>query len=85
LTLGGAALSGPRFQYHSGGGNGTPLSVNESFNATTDKWTTLTSMPLAVVGPGSAEVNNLLYCFGGSNNGVLGQGTVYNNVQIYQP
>ena len=42
-------------------------------------------MPLAVVGSGSVEVNNLLYCFGGSNNGVLGEGTVYDNVQIYQP
>jgi uncharacterized repeat protein (TIGR03803 family) len=68
-----------------GGGSGTPLSVNESFSATTKKWTTLTSMPLAVVGPGSAEENNVLYCFGGSNNGVLGEGTVYDDVQIYQP
>jgi len=68
-----------------GGGTGPPLSVNESFSATANKWTTLMSMPLAVIGPGSAEVNNLLYCFGGSNNGGLFQGTVYNNVQIYQP
>src|SRR5260370_33859732 len=47
-----------------GGGSGTPLSVNESFNATTDKWTTLRSMPLAVIGPGSAEGNNLPDCIG---------------------
>jgi N-acetylneuraminic acid mutarotase len=78
----------------SGAGNfGTPLSVLESFSATTKKWTTLTSMPQAVLGPGSAVVNivtngvanNMLYCFGGSNDGRLGQGTVYNYVQIYQP
>jgi hypothetical protein len=68
-----------------GGGTGPPLSVNESFSATTKKWTTLKSMPLAVIGPGSAAVSNLLYCFGGSNNGGLFLGTVYNNVQIYRP
>ncbi len=42
-------------------------------------------MPLAVIGPGSAAVNSLLYCIGGSNNGGLFLGTVYNNVQIYRP
>jgi hypothetical protein len=30
-------------------------------------------------------VNNSLYCFGGSSNGVKFEGTVYNYVQIYQP
>lgn len=81
-----AAISGLLyFAGGAGGGTGPPLSVNESFSATANKWTTLTSMPLAVIGPGSAEVNNLLYCFGGSNNGGLFQGTVYHNVQIYQP
>jgi hypothetical protein len=84
-------------QYSAGGSGagsfGTPLSVNESFSATAKKWTTLTSMPLAVLGQGNAVVNiatngvanNMLYCFGGSNDGRLGQGTVYNYVQIYQP
>jgi len=78
----------------SGAGSfGTPLSVVESFSATAKKWTTLTSMPQAVLGPGNAVVNvatngvanNMLYCFGGSNDGRLGQGTVYNYVQIYLP
>jgi uncharacterized repeat protein (TIGR03803 family) len=79
-----ASISG--LLYFAGGSSATSaLSVNESFSATTKKWTTLKSLPLAVIGPGSAEVNNLLYCFGGSNNGGLFQGTVYNNVQIYQP
>jgi N-acetylneuraminic acid mutarotase len=90
-----AAISGLLYSAGgSGAGNfGDPLSVLESFSATTKKWTTLTSMPQAVLGPGSAVVNlatngvanNMLYCFGGSNDGRLGQGTVYNYVQIYQP
>ena len=42
-------------------------------------------MPQAVVGPGSAVAGGLLYCFGGSSNGVVFGGTVYNNVQIYRP
>ncbi len=71
--------------YSAGGTDGAVLKVNESFNVTTDKWNTLLAMPLAVVGPGSANVGNQLYCFGGSNNGALFAGTVYDNVQIYQP
>ena len=67
------------------GASGSPLKVVESFSASTNKWTTLASLTKAVIGPGAAEVNGLLYCFGGSNNGVLGQGTVYNYLQIYQP
>ncbi len=43
------------------------------------------SMRQAVVAPGNAIAGNLLYCFGGSNNGAVFQGTVYNNVQIYRP
>jgi uncharacterized repeat protein (TIGR03803 family) len=68
-----------------GGTNGKPLHTSESFSATANKWTTLAAMPQAVVGPGNAAVNGLLYCFGGSNNGALGQGKVYNYLQIYQP
>jgi uncharacterized repeat protein (TIGR03803 family) len=71
--------------YVAGGTKFPPLSVNESFNLATDKWTTLKSIPVAAVLPGSATVNNLLYCIGGSNNGSVFQGSVYNNVQIYQP
>jgi len=68
-----------------GGTNGTPLKVVESFSATANKWTTLLPLPKAVVAPGGAEVNGLLYCFGGSNNGIIGEGTVYNYLQVYQP
>jgi len=32
-----------------------------------------------------AVVNGQLFCFGGTDNGVLFLGNIYNNVQIYQP
>lgn len=59
-----------------------PLTVNESFSATKDKWTTLTPMPTAAWFQGAAVDNNLLYCLGGE---LSYQGTVIGNVQIYQP
>jgi uncharacterized protein (TIGR03437 family) len=63
-----------------------PLSVTEAYNPATNSWTSgLPSMPNAIVSPGSAIVGGRLYCFGGSNNGVAGQGAVHNYVQIYQP
>jgi uncharacterized repeat protein (TIGR03803 family) len=78
-----ASISG--HLYFAGGTNGTPLNLVESFSATSNKWTALLPLPEAVVFPGSADVNDLLYCFGGSNNGGVFQGTVYNYLQIYQP
>jgi len=71
--------------YVAGGDSAGPSSVNESYSATANKWTTLTAIPQAVIAPGSAVVGGLLYCFGGSNNGTPLAGTVFNNVQIYQP
>jgi uncharacterized repeat protein (TIGR03803 family) len=71
--------------YVAGGDSAGPSSVTESYSATANKWTTLIVIPQAVVAPGSAEVGGLLYCFGGSNNGTPLAGTVFNNVQIYQP
>ncbi len=68
-----------------GGNNGSPQTLTESFSASTNKWTTQASMPQAVISPGSAVSGGVLYCFGGSSTGVVGSGTVYNNVQIYQP
>jgi hypothetical protein len=69
-----------------GGSNGSsPVTVTESFNVTTDKWTTQAAMPQAVIAPGSAVANGQLYCFGGSSTGVALTGSVYSNVQIYQP
>jgi len=73
--------------YLAGGSNnsGTSLSLTESFSVTSNKWTMLTSMPLAVTFPGSAIDAGLLYCFGGSDRNSQFQGNVYNYVQIYQP
>ncbi len=72
--------------YVAGGGeNGGQQTLTESFSAATNKWTPQAAMPQAVISPGSAVNGGLLYCFGGSSSGVAGQGSVYNNVQIYQP
>jgi uncharacterized repeat protein (TIGR03803 family) len=60
-------------------------STTESFNVATNKWTTQAAMLQAVIAPGSAVGNGLLYCFGGSDSGTALSGTVYNNLQIYQP
>jgi N-acetylneuraminic acid mutarotase len=69
--------------YVAGGANATGvLNVNEAYNATTKKWTTLASLPNALATAGSATVGGLLYCFGGSNDNLS---SVYNYVQIYQP
>ena len=65
--------------------SGTKATLTESFSVATNKWTTRASMPQAVVGPGSAVSGGLLYCFGGANTPTPLTGTVYNNVQIYQP
>lgn len=69
----------------SGGDNGNPQTITESFKDTTGKWTTQASIPQAVIAAGSAIANGLLYCFGGSSSGIALEGTVYNNVQVYQP
>jgi uncharacterized repeat protein (TIGR03803 family) len=77
-----AAISG---QLYFGGGTSdfvNGLSLLESFNATTKKWTTLAPMPQPAFVHGSATAGNLLYCFGGTNNMST---TFYNNVQIYRP
>ena len=67
-----------------GGSNGTPESLTESFSATTNRWTTLLAMPQSTIFPTPTVANGLMYCFGGSNVD-HGTGTIYNNVQIYQP
>ncbi|MGA7289938.1 MAG: kelch repeat-containing protein, partial [Terriglobales bacterium] len=70
--------------YVAGGwGNGTTLSVNEAYSPKTKSWTTLASMPDAVLTPGSATLGGRLYCFGGASDVQLS--TVYDYVQIYQP
>ena len=75
-------------KFYFAGGSDTSnaaLAVHEAYTATTKSWSTLAPMPRAAVGPGSAMVKGRLYCVGGSTNGALFQGTVFNDVQIYQP
>jgi hypothetical protein len=48
-------------------------------------WTTLSVMSQTVTDLDSAVYKGQLYCFGGSSYGIAFQGTIYNNVQIYQP
>jgi uncharacterized repeat protein (TIGR03803 family) len=84
----GASIAG---QLYVAGGSGSgmfsdPLNLNESYNLTTNAWTTQAPMPKAVIGAMPAVANNnLLYCVGGTDDGRLGFGNFFNNVQIYQP
>jgi hypothetical protein len=38
-----------------------------------------------VIAPGSAVVGGQLFCISGSSSDLLGQGTLFSNVQIYHP
>jgi N-acetylneuraminic acid mutarotase len=73
--------------YSAGGANtaDNALAVNEAFNLSKNSWTTKASIPQAVAAAGSAIYDGLLYCFGGSSKNSIPPGTVYNDVQIYQP
>ena len=42
-------------------------------------------MPQAVTDAGPAVYSGQLFCFGGASFANAFRGTVYNNVQIYQP
>jgi len=70
--------------YVAGGYQGgyTFLTVTESFDGSNNAWTTLASMPQGTMWAASAVYNGQLYCFGGAAGW---DGTVLNNVQIYQP
>jgi hypothetical protein len=71
------------------GGRATPSAIvgsNEIYNPITkDAWTTLMPAKQAVINASPAVANSRLYCFGGANDGRLFVGSIYNNVQIYQP
>jgi uncharacterized repeat protein (TIGR03803 family) len=56
--------------------------VNESFNASTKKWTGQLALPTASAWPASTVANGRLFCIGGQ---ATFQGAVIKNVQIYQP
>jgi uncharacterized repeat protein (TIGR03803 family) len=70
--------------YVAGGADrtGPGLKVVRGFAPSSNTWTSLLSIPQATVGPASAVFNGQLYCFGGWT---AFEGTVLNNVQIYQP
>jgi len=70
--------------YVAGGANrtGPGLNIVRAFAPSSNTWTTLSSIPQATVGPASVVFNGQLYCFGGWTTF---EGTVLNNVQIYQP
>ncbi len=72
--------------YVAGGGtNGSPEPVVDSYSTGSGAWTNRTAMPQSVIAPGSAVSGGLLYCISGSSSDLYGQGTLYNNVQVYQP
>ncbi len=70
--------------YVAGGyvGGSSILTVTETFDGSDNTWTTLAPMPQGTMWAASAVYNGQLYCFGGA---VGWDGTVLNNVQIYQP
>lgn len=62
---------------------GAATTLNESFNLSTDKWTTtLAPIPQGTMFPASAVANGQLYCFGGW---AVVNASAISNVQIYQP
>ncbi|MGB9195824.1 MAG: kelch repeat-containing protein [Terriglobales bacterium] len=68
---------------YSGGGPGTPAStLNESFKAAKNSWTTLAPMAQAAMFSAAALYEGELYCIGGQSSY---QGSVLGNVQIYEP
>jgi uncharacterized protein (TIGR03437 family) len=67
-------------------GGGNPEATVDAYHADTNTWSTgLPLMPYAVVNVASASLGGRLYCFGGSDNGGLGNGNIFNYLQIYEP
>jgi len=64
------------------GNGGSALTLTESFDGSSDTWTTLADNPQGTLGSGHAVYKGKLYCFGGAASYL---GTLLNNVQIYQP
>jgi N-acetylneuraminic acid mutarotase len=70
---------GPKF--YDVGGQPVPTLTN-AFQLTKDKWTTLASAPQSTIFPASTVYKGQLYCIGGWASW---EGSIINNVQIYQP
>ncbi len=80
-----ATIGGDLYSSDGNDNSNNPLSVNEAFSLSANKWTTLLTMPQAVTDAGPAVYQGQLYCFGGSSFANAFRGTIYDNVQIYQP
>ncbi|MGA2357175.1 MAG: hypothetical protein ABSG02_21990, partial [Terriglobales bacterium] len=65
-----------------GNGDGPALTTVESFQLSKQSWKSLASEPQGAIGAGSAVHRGQLYCFGGWGSW---NGSILNNVQIYQP
>jgi hypothetical protein len=68
--------------YVAGGYSTGTTTLTESFKPSDSKWTTLAPMPQATLLPASTVYKKQLYCIGGLTTF---EGTILNNVQIYQP
>ena len=79
------AIGGDLYVSDGNDNSNNAFSVNEGFNLTKNAWTTLTTMPQIATDAGPAVYNGQLFCFGGASFANAFRGTVYNNVQIYQP
>ena len=79
------AIGGSLYASDGNDNSNNAIVKNESFTLSSNKWTTLTSMPQAVTDAGPAVYSGQLFCFGGASFANAFRGTVYNNVQIYQP
>ncbi len=79
------AIGGNLYSADGNDNSNNAFSVNESFSLAANKWTTLTAPPQAMTDAGPVVFGGQLYCFGGSSFANAFHGTVYSNVQIYQP
>jgi uncharacterized repeat protein (TIGR03803 family) len=79
------AIGGDLYVSDGNDNSNNALSANEGFNLTKNAWTTLVTMPQVATDAGPAVYNGQLYCFGGSSFANAFRGTIYSNVQIYQP
>jgi actin-binding protein IPP len=58
------------------------LNYAESYDTTTNTWTTLSTLPTGRSGLHSTVVNGKMYTFGGEGNGGSG---IFSNVEAYDP
>ncbi len=79
------AIGGNLYAANGNDNSNNAFSVNEAFNLAGNKWTALKLAPQSMTDAGPAVYGGQLYCFGGAAFANAFHGTVYSNVQIYQP